>query len=91
MEPATLPCLLPSLLRRLQQRPAVRTLLPAAAAPLSSARSPPRRCSPALPACLHPQLAGRWNPLPTATLPFFGVEPALLDIHGNEVEGPGEG
>ncbi|AKH68550.1 acetate--CoA ligase [Spongiibacter sp. IMCC21906] len=26
-----------------------------------------------------------------ATKPFFGVEPALLDTEGNEVEGPGEG
>ena len=27
----------------------------------------------------------------SATLPFFGVEPALLDAEGNEVEGEGEG
>jgi acetyl-CoA synthetase len=27
----------------------------------------------------------------SATLPFFGIEPALLDAEGNEVEGPGEG
>ncbi|MDX9874634.1 MAG: acetate--CoA ligase [Spongiibacteraceae bacterium] len=27
----------------------------------------------------------------SATLPFFGVEPALLDNDGNEIEGPGEG
>lgn len=27
----------------------------------------------------------------SATLPFFGVEPALLDAEGNEIEGPGEG
>jgi acetyl-CoA synthetase len=26
-----------------------------------------------------------------ATKPFFGVEPALLDTEGNEIEGPGEG
>ncbi|KAI7837757.1 hypothetical protein COHA_008388 [Chlorella ohadii] len=26
-----------------------------------------------------------------ATLPFFGVEPALLDQAGNEIEGPGQG
>ena len=27
----------------------------------------------------------------SATLPFFGVEPGLLDADGNEIEGPGEG
>lgn len=27
----------------------------------------------------------------SATLPFFGVEPALLDKDGNEIDGPGEG
>jgi acetyl-CoA synthetase len=27
----------------------------------------------------------------SATLPFFGVEPAILDDKGNEVEGPGQG
>ena len=27
----------------------------------------------------------------SATFPFFGVEPALLDTEGNEIEGPGEG
>ncbi len=27
----------------------------------------------------------------SATLPFFGVEPALLDSNGKEIEGPGEG
>ncbi len=27
----------------------------------------------------------------SATLPFFGVQPAILDADGNEVEGPGEG
>jgi hypothetical protein len=27
----------------------------------------------------------------SATLPFFGVEPALLDDKGNEVEGVGQG
>jgi acetyl-CoA synthetase len=27
----------------------------------------------------------------SATLPFFGVEPALLDNDGKEIEGPGEG
>ena len=27
----------------------------------------------------------------SATLPFFGVEPALLDERGNEIEGPGSG
>lgn len=27
----------------------------------------------------------------SATLPFFGVEPALIDPDGNEVEGPGQG
>ena len=27
----------------------------------------------------------------SATLPFFGVEPALLDEHGKEIEGEGEG
>ncbi len=27
----------------------------------------------------------------SATLPFFGVEPALVDAEGNEIEGPGEG
>ena len=27
----------------------------------------------------------------SATLPFFGVEPAILDTEGKEVEGPGEG
>ncbi len=27
----------------------------------------------------------------SATLPFFGVEPALLDTEGNEIDGPGEG
>jgi acetyl-CoA synthetase len=27
----------------------------------------------------------------SATLPFFGVEPALLDDKGNEIHGPGEG
>ncbi len=27
----------------------------------------------------------------SATLPFFGVEPALLDAEGREIEGPGEG
>lgn len=26
-----------------------------------------------------------------ATFPFFGVEPALLDFHGNEIQGVGEG
>jgi acetyl-CoA synthetase len=27
----------------------------------------------------------------SATLPFFGVEPAIIDAEGNEIEGPGEG
>ena len=27
----------------------------------------------------------------SASLPFFGVEPALLDDKGLEIEGPGEG
>jgi acetyl-CoA synthetase len=27
----------------------------------------------------------------SATLPFFGIEPALLDNEGNEIKGPGEG
>lgn len=27
----------------------------------------------------------------SATLPFFGVEAAILDDKGNEVEGPGQG
>ena len=27
----------------------------------------------------------------SATLPFFGVQPALLDAEGKEIEGPGEG
>ncbi|KAL4449019.1 hypothetical protein ABPG77_007736 [Micractinium sp. CCAP 211/92] len=27
----------------------------------------------------------------SATLPFFGVEPALLDFHGKEIQGVGEG
>ena len=27
----------------------------------------------------------------SATLPFFGVEPALLSEQGKEIEGPGEG
>ena len=27
----------------------------------------------------------------SASLPFFGVEPALLDDKGNEIEGPGQG
>ena len=27
----------------------------------------------------------------SATLPFFGIEPAILDAEGKEVEGPGEG
>lgn len=27
----------------------------------------------------------------SATLPFFGVQPAILDADGNEVEGPGQG
>lgn len=27
----------------------------------------------------------------SATLPFFGVQPAILDADGNEIEGPGEG
>ncbi len=27
----------------------------------------------------------------SATVPFFGVQPALLDGEGNEIEGPGEG
>ncbi len=27
----------------------------------------------------------------SATLPFFGVEPVLMDTEGNEIEGPGEG
>ena len=27
----------------------------------------------------------------SATLPFFGVEPAIIDTEGKEVEGPGEG
>ena len=27
----------------------------------------------------------------SATLPFFGVEPAILDAEGKEIEGPGEG
>jgi hypothetical protein len=30
-------------------------------------------------------------PFPAATLPFFGVEPAILDDKGNEVEGVGQG
>ena len=27
----------------------------------------------------------------SATLPFFGVEPAILDAEGREIEGPGSG
>lgn len=27
----------------------------------------------------------------SASLPFFGVEVAILDDHGRELEGPGEG
>lgn len=27
----------------------------------------------------------------SATLPFFGVDPAILDDQGNEIEGEGEG
>jgi acetyl-CoA synthetase len=37
-------------------------------------------------------LPGAWATKPgSATLPFFGVEPCLLDANGKELEGPGEG
>jgi acetyl-CoA synthetase len=37
-------------------------------------------------------LPGAHNLKPgSASLPFFGVEPALMDANGQEVEGPGEG
>jgi acetyl-CoA synthetase len=37
-------------------------------------------------------LPGAWDTKPgSATLPFFGVEPCLLDADGNEIEGPGDG
>jgi acetyl-CoA synthetase len=37
-------------------------------------------------------LPGAWPTKPgSATLPFFGVEPCLLDPNGKEIEGPGEG
>ena len=37
-------------------------------------------------------LPGAWDTKPgSATLPFFGVNPCLLDADGNEVEGPGDG
>ena len=37
-------------------------------------------------------LAGATDLKPgSATLPFFGVQPVLLDNDGNEIEGPGEG
>ena len=37
-------------------------------------------------------LPGAWPTKPgSATLPFFGVEPCLVDANGKEIEGPGEG
>jgi acetyl-CoA synthetase len=37
-------------------------------------------------------LPGATNLKPgSASLPFFGIEPALLDINGNEIDGAGEG
>ena len=37
-------------------------------------------------------LPGAWPTKPgSATLPFFGVEPCLLDADAKEIEGPGEG
>ena len=37
-------------------------------------------------------LPGAWDTKPgSATLPFFGVEPCLIDAEGNELEGPNEG
>lgn len=38
-----------------------------------------------------PSLVVSPTPLRAATLPFFGVEPAILDEKGNEVEGVGQG
>ena len=60
----------------------------------ASLLTPPRPCMPA-----PLQGAHMITPLPgatpmkpgSATLPFFGVEPAILDDKGNEVEGPGQG
>jgi acetyl-CoA synthetase len=50
-------------------------------------------------ACAHTQGGHVLTPLPgaiatkpgSATLPFFGCVPALLDNKGQEIEGPGEG
>ncbi len=37
-------------------------------------------------------LPGAWPTKPgSATLPFFGVEPCLVDASGKEIQGPGEG
>jgi acetyl-CoA synthetase len=37
-------------------------------------------------------LPGAWPTKPgSATLPFFGVEPCLVDANGKEIDGPGEG
>lgn len=44
-----------------------------------------------LPCVVTPLAAITCPSNPTASLPFFGVEPALLDQAGNEIEGPGQG
>lgn len=40
--------------------------------------------------CLHVLTRRPCSPPAAATLPFFGVDAAILDDKGNEVEGPGQ-